>query len=167
MEPASRLVYLRDEGNASSYSGRDISERDGPNSPRVAVVSEAFVRRIISGRNPMGQTFHFVNTTNAGAGTYEIVGVVSDMKYESAREAVFSHLLYPRSFSALRSIAMRPGPHVFIHTTCWYDSSANAVSPSRSKLRAALHKAEPDVPVAGISYNARASGPLARARRNT
>ena len=129
-------------------SGRDISERDGPNSPRVAVVSEAFVRRYFSGRNPMGQTFHFVNTPTPAPEQYEIVGVVSDMKYESAREAVFPTFYIPlfqrTPLDRDETRTSRLYPHDLL-----VRSSANAVSVAE-QVRAALHKAEPDVPVAGI-----------------
>jgi len=129
-------------------SGRDISERDGPNSPRVAVVSEAFVRRYFSGRNPMGQTFRFVNTPTPAPEQYEIVGVVSDMKYESAREAVFPTFYIPlfqrTPLDRDETRTSRLYPHDLL-----VRSSANAVSVAE-QVRAALHKAEPDVPVAGI-----------------
>ena len=37
-------------------SGRDIDIHDGPNTPPVAVVNEAFVRRFFPGRDPLGAT---------------------------------------------------------------------------------------------------------------
>jgi predicted permease len=129
-------------------SGRDISERDGPNSPRVAVVSEAFVRRYFSGRNPLGQTFRFVNTPQPAPEQYEIVGVVSDMKYESAREAVFPTFYIPlfqrTPLDRDETRISRLYPHDLL-----VRSSANAVSVAE-QVRAALQKAEPDMPVAGI-----------------
>ena len=129
-------------------SGRDISERDGPNSPRVAVVSEAFVRRYFSRRNPLGQTFRFVNTPQPAPEQYEIVGVVSDMKYESAREAVFPTFYIPlfqrTPLDRDETRISRLYPHDLV-----VRSSANAVSVAEH-VRTALHKAEPDMPVAGI-----------------
>ena len=129
-------------------SGRDISEADGPHSPPVAVVSEAFVRRYFSGRNPLGQTFRFANTPQPAAEQYEIVGVVSDMKYESAREEVFPTFYIPLAqrtpLDRDESRISRLYPHDLL-----VRSSANAVSVAE-QVRAALDKAEPDMPLAGI-----------------
>jgi len=36
-------------------SGRDFDHRDNEHSTRVAIVNEAFVRRFLSNRNPIGQ----------------------------------------------------------------------------------------------------------------
>ncbi len=129
-------------------SGRDISERDGSNSPRVAVVSEAFVRRYFSGRNPLGQTFRFVDTPKPAPEQYEIIGVVSDMKYESAREEVFPTFYIPllqrTPLDRDETRISRLYPHDLL-----VRSSANAVAVAE-QVRAALPKAEPDMPVAGI-----------------
>jgi predicted permease len=129
-------------------SGRDISESDGPNSPRVAVVSQAFVRRYFSGRNPLGQTFRFVNTPRPAPEQYEVVGVVSDMKYESAREEVsptfYIPLLQHTPLDRDESRISRLYPHDLM-----VRSSASALSIAE-RVRAALHEAEPDMPLAGI-----------------
>jgi predicted permease len=129
-------------------SGRDISERDGPNGPRVAVVSEAFVRRYFSGRNPLGQTFRFVDTPQPAPEQYEIVGVVSDMKYESAREKVFPTFYIPllqrTPLDRDETQISRLYPHDLL-----VRSSGNRVFDAE-RVRAALHKAEPDMPLPGI-----------------
>jgi predicted permease len=68
-------------------AGRVIDERDQPNSRRVAVVNQTFVRQFLDGGNPLGRTFGF-RSNPAHAGDFEIVGVVEDAKYWSPREAV-------------------------------------------------------------------------------
>jgi putative ABC transport system permease protein len=59
--------------------GRPISEDDTANTLNIAVVNEAFVKRFFKGQNPIGQ--HFGMDRIKYASTYEIVGVVRDMRY--------------------------------------------------------------------------------------
>src|SRR4029434_620161 len=61
--------------------GRDFTERDDAQSPPVAIVNEAFVRRFWPGENPIGKLFNF--TTGKWI---EIVGVAPDGKYSSLSE---------------------------------------------------------------------------------
>jgi predicted permease len=129
-------------------SGRDISERDGPSSARIAVVSEAFARRYFQNRNPLGQTFRFVNTPQPAPEQYEIVGIVSDMKYQSAREEVsptfYIPLLQRTPLDRDESRISRIFPHDLL-----VRSRGNAVATAQ-QVNAALRKAEPDMPVASI-----------------
>ena len=59
--------------------GRPILEQDTAASRKVAVVNEAFVRRFFKGQNPIGQ--HFGPDKIKYSASYEIVGVVRDMRY--------------------------------------------------------------------------------------
>lgn len=71
--------------------GRGITERDTPTAPRVAVVNQAFVKKMFQpGENPIGQHFGFpgAETNNA----WEIVGVVEDTVYQSVR--MKDHLMF-------------------------------------------------------------------------
>jgi macrolide transport system ATP-binding/permease protein len=69
--------------------GRGISPRDTSASRPVAVVNQAFVRRLFDrGENPIGRSFGTPNSTN----DYEIVGVVEDTVYTSVRWK--NHLMY-------------------------------------------------------------------------
>jgi predicted permease len=61
--------------------GRPITEQDNANARRVAVVNQAFATRFLRGENPIGR--HFGPAPRKYAGTYEIVGVASDMRYFS------------------------------------------------------------------------------------
>jgi predicted permease len=63
-------------------SGRDLEERDGPDSPRVAVVNQAFARKLLPGREPLGRVFRF----SPKDAPREIVGVVEAGKYQSVTE---------------------------------------------------------------------------------
>ena len=59
--------------------GRSITEEDTATTRKVAVVNEAFAKKFFKNKNPIGE--HFGPDKIKYAGTYEIVGVVKDMRY--------------------------------------------------------------------------------------
>jgi putative ABC transport system permease protein len=59
--------------------GRSFTEEDTATTRNVAVINEAFAKRFFKDQNPVGQ--HFGIDRLKYAGTYEIVGVVKDMRY--------------------------------------------------------------------------------------
>jgi macrolide transport system ATP-binding/permease protein len=59
--------------------GRGFTESDTSTSPAVAVVNEAFVKKFLPGRNPIGHRFGRSGAKSDG--DYEIVGVVEDTAY--------------------------------------------------------------------------------------
>jgi putative ABC transport system permease protein len=59
--------------------GRPIKEEDTASTRKVAVINEAFARKFFKGQNPIGQ--HFGPGKIKYSSTYEIVGVVRDMRY--------------------------------------------------------------------------------------
>jgi macrolide transport system ATP-binding/permease protein len=63
--------------------GRGIGVQDTSTAPIVAVVNEEFVKQYLKRLNPIGQ--HFGGNGPKSAGDLEIVGVVEDTAYESAR----------------------------------------------------------------------------------
>ena len=66
-------------------AGREFDNRDTHGSPKVAIVNEAFARKIAKSGNPVGQMFR-VRRLGAITGPYEIVGMVKDAKYDDLRE---------------------------------------------------------------------------------
>ena len=60
-------------------SGRSLTDEDTANSRAVAVVNQAFAKQFFGNENPIGQ--HFGPIASRRAGIYEIVGVVSDVRY--------------------------------------------------------------------------------------
>jgi putative ABC transport system permease protein len=64
-------------------AGRDFTESDLPNSPRVAIVNETFAKEFFGGANPVGKVIYDSGKPNQ---TYQIVGLVKDMKYHQLRE---------------------------------------------------------------------------------
>jgi len=73
--------------------GRTIGDQDTPNSPQVAVVNDAFVRKFFRNEDPIGKRFGFGDIRNAG--DFEIVGVVEDAKYQDAREPAYETFFLP------------------------------------------------------------------------
>jgi predicted permease len=70
-------------------AGRDFEERDanvtGEPARRTAIVNEAFVKRYLGGRNPLGVRIGEGSGPDVKAGA-EIVGVVTDFSYRGIRE---------------------------------------------------------------------------------
>ena len=64
---------------AKMVMGRPITEDDTAATLNVAAVNEAFVKRFFKDQNPIGQHFGFGRIKYAS--TYEIVGVVKDIRY--------------------------------------------------------------------------------------
>jgi putative ABC transport system permease protein len=74
-------------------SGREFTEADATAAPKVAIASEAMVKRFLPGRNPLGARFAF------GGGKVkpdiEIVGVVKDVKQDHVSSAIQPYLYVP------------------------------------------------------------------------
>jgi predicted permease len=66
--------------------GRDISPNDTTGAVNSAVVNQSFVRKFLSGANPIGRVFRTAAEPNYPETEYEIVGVVRDVKYSGLRE---------------------------------------------------------------------------------
>jgi predicted permease len=73
-------------------SGRDFTDRDRLGSPPVAIVNEAFVRKYLAGRQPIGQTLRV--GVDPGR-RYEIVGVAVDAVYTTPRDGMLPAMYEP------------------------------------------------------------------------
>jgi predicted permease len=69
-------------------AGRDFNERETTQSPRAAIVDEAFARMLGLGENPIGMRFRREATPTSPEELNEIVGVVQDTKYHHIRYPV-------------------------------------------------------------------------------
>jgi putative ABC transport system permease protein len=76
-------------------AGRTLSPRDRRGSPHVVVVNEAFVQEFFRGRNPVGQSIEAGYIVANGSAAFEIVGVVSNAIYRSARAGMAPTLYVP------------------------------------------------------------------------
>jgi predicted permease len=68
--------YFRAMGIAM-LQGRDFGDQDKPDSPPVAIVSQAFIKQYLQGQDPIGMRFI------TGRGPVTIVGVVGDVRINS------------------------------------------------------------------------------------
>ena len=65
--------------------GREFTESDGPATPKVAIINEAFQRKFGNGRSLLGSR---MQRGDGGKNDIEIVGVVKDVKYSEVKDAV-------------------------------------------------------------------------------
>lgn len=73
--------------------GRVFTEDDTATSRKVAVVSQAFVKKFFPGEDPIGR--HFGVFEPRFSSTFEIVGVVADAKYNNPKDEVRSMYFRP------------------------------------------------------------------------
>ena len=88
--------------------GREFSERDDAQAPRVAIVNEALVRRYFAGRNPIGQPIRLRRQPGV---TLEIVGMVRNTIYDSVWNETPPLVLtpYAQADPAVMSFLVRTG----------------------------------------------------------
>ena len=65
--------------------GRGFNQNDTAASTRVAVVNQTFVRRLLRGVDPIGQTLRTNREPNYPSTVYQIVGVIPDTQYNDLR----------------------------------------------------------------------------------
>jgi len=121
-------------------AGRDVGPQDIDTAPHVAVVNQSMARHFFGDVNPIGKRFGFGRDLNQ---VLEIVGVVEDAKYFSARDADIAMVFLPYRQDI---------PHLYrmcvvVRTTT--DSPA-LVAQIRAELRAAV----PAVPVTRVDSTA-------------
>lgn len=83
--------YLRTLG-VPILEGRDIQDSDTAASPRVVVVNETFVKKLLPNTNPLG---HRVGGFDDPKQAFTIVGVAKDSKYRSVDEAPRAMAYFP------------------------------------------------------------------------
>src|SRR5690349_1124131 len=76
-------------------SGRDFDDRDTATSVKVAIVNQAFVRKIFNGQNPLGKRFRLHEPPGKPRPLYEIVGVTGDYKFQDMHEDYLPFTVFP------------------------------------------------------------------------
>ncbi len=69
-------------------AGRDFSAFDRIDTPRVAIVNQAFVRKFMSGVEPTGATMASLSGPGRSRESFEIIGIAADAVYTSLRDPV-------------------------------------------------------------------------------
>jgi predicted permease len=112
--------------------GRIFDERDGPDSPHVAVISAALSRERWPGQDPIGHTIEFGNM-DGDIRLLTIVGIVGDV-HEYGADAPPHPTVYVNLFQ-------RPEPQMTL--TVLSDASTQQVT---SAARQILHELNPEIP---------------------
>ncbi len=115
--------------------GRGLEERD-LTSPRVAVVTEVFVKKFFPNQNPLGRRFGL----NKGLADIEIVGVARKSLYNSVKEKETPPLAYVPYTQNLDGLS-----RVFFELRAAGDPLALVPA-----VRQIVHEASPNVPVAEV-----------------
>jgi putative ABC transport system permease protein len=118
------------------HRGRDFTEADGRDAPPVAIVNEAFVRRYLPDREPLGRRVRIGADGEEGP-WLTVVGVVADVLHDWVDRA-------PRP-TLFRPFVQRPRPsfQVALRTR---GAPADAVA----EVRAALRAVDPDQPISDV-----------------
>jgi len=117
--------------------GREFSSADTANSPKVAIINEAMVKRFFANRNPIGAKFAF------GGGDkihpdIEIVGVVKDSKHITVREKIGPYVCLPYSqFAKLGDIS-------------FYVKTKQDVGSMAAATRREVQRLDANLPVFGV-----------------
>jgi predicted permease len=80
-------------------AGRDFDSRDSAQAPRVAIVSESYVRRFLEGRDPLAASIES-GPCDQRRGTCAIVGVVTDAALGALRVGLRPSIYFPLAQSA-------------------------------------------------------------------
>jgi predicted permease len=122
-------------------AGRDFDDRDTNAAPRVMLVNEAFVRRFLPGRNPIGTllalTARIPPSGDIPIGSRTVVGVVADAVYRSVRAPLRPTMYVP--------LAQRDGPLLFTYFYITVRSAAGSPALLTRSLDGALHAVNRDL----------------------
>jgi macrolide transport system ATP-binding/permease protein len=126
--------------------GRDIDERDRPNSQKVAVISEEFARVNFPGRNPLGQ--HVILSEDSEqkklARDMEIIGVAKNARYGNLKRETLPVIYitynqgYPPPDQMMYALRTAGDPLGFVNS-----------------IRDVVHRADARLPVTDVRTQAR------------
>lgn len=129
--------------------GRGILDTDRNDTPGVAVVNEAFVKKFFGNQSPLGRHFGFA--LPAYANTLEVIGVVQDAKSGDLRQPP-----QPMAFGALtqhiayREAALQPSDkwdHFINSVQLSYSGDAGTLEP---RIREAFRQVDPNFAIVDI-----------------
>jgi putative ABC transport system permease protein len=97
----------------SLIAGRDFDDRDTATSVKVAIVNQAFVRKILKGADPFGKKFRLHQPPGKPRPLYEIVGLSGDSKFQDMHEEFLPFVYFPSSQQEKPS----PDHQILIHSS--------------------------------------------------
>lgn len=135
-------------------AGRPITEDDNENTRLVTVVNEAFARHFFGKENPIGRHFGMVDQKYSGM--YEIVGVVSNIRWMA--EGDYDKPVRPMFYLPEAQIAQFKEPaaqsgevwsHYLYNMVIW----APGEQPNlRERVKSAIAQVDPNFVVAGFDH---------------
>jgi putative ABC transport system permease protein len=135
-------------------AGRDFEPRDNENAPAVVIVNEAFVRRFIPDRDPIGQHV-LLDREKGGIDSVEIIGVVGDAKQ--------NQLGAPTLPEMYRPFAQSPSRQLWL----FFRTGTENLSGAHAAVRRVFREQDPDVFVSRMDrMQSFVSQTLARPRFN-
>jgi putative ABC transport system permease protein len=78
-------------------AGRDFDDGDTATSVKVAIVNQAFARKILKGADPLGKRFRVHEPPGKPRPLYEIVGVTADNKFQDMHEEFLPFMYFPET----------------------------------------------------------------------
>ena len=144
-----------DTVGAKMILGRDFSDADTGATRNVAVVNEAFAKRFFKDQNPIGQ--HFGENKLKYAGTFEIVGVVRDMRYmtwglkEPIRPMYYLSETQSVKYDDPADTGFDAGSHFLSNIVIWAPGDPPGME---DKVRKAIASVDPNLVLYGVdSYS--------------
>ena len=118
--------------------GRDFTERDNTESPRVVIISETLARKFFPNADPIGKRFKEGGSDRTANPWMEIVGVVGDVKYEGLDTATAPAFYLPFKQVPIRTMFL---------------VVATTLPPSTitESVRTELRTLDPEIPVARVN----------------
>jgi putative ABC transport system permease protein len=94
-------------------AGRDFDDRDTATSVKVAIVNQAFARKILKGADPLGKRFRIHESPGKPRPFYEIVGMTADNKFQDMHEEFLPFMYFPSTQEEKPS----PDDHILIRSS--------------------------------------------------
>ena len=119
-------------------TGRSFDERDNPDAPSRAIISEALARKYFPGANPVGERINVGGTGDGNA--YTIVGVVGNVRYDGVAQKPSEAIYFP---FVQGGMGVTPSFAVVVRTRASIDEVGRLV-------REAVRQIDPELAVANI-----------------
>ena len=126
--------YFRATGTRL-LQGRDFGPDDRPNTRPVAIINNAFVRRYLNGRNPIGLQFSAGYPAPDPRQEVTVIGVVDDVRQKAVGDEA-----EPAFYSALSQIPLR-------RQTVVVATSGPDIGPLQSSIRTEVRQFDPQIAV--------------------
>lgn len=124
--------------------GRFLTDTDDPQHPLAVLVSAALANAFFPGQSPLGQRLQ-INDSAAGYRTFQIVGVVADVK-QSKMEDAPSYDVYV-SFRQMDAVAV---PWLRLRTF-WVVRTTGPIGPVETALRRIVREVDPGVAISAVA----------------